>query len=157
MSIRKNLIVLNSYWKDVISVKAASYLYIGDLKVGAVQTNLMTKWQAYKYACLIGLQNDAAKKSLWRSTAVNIPRSGNSGTTQNKSKVPIPMPSYTRPHGNIGHNNHGTYGNFGNNGSKGAHGSKVFWGHPKDDKANFKSPSKSRISDKKAKFKYLWH
>ena len=33
-----------SYWKDDISVKAAAYLYIGGLKVGALRTNLMTNW-----------------------------------------------------------------------------------------------------------------
>ena len=39
-----------------------------------------------------------------------------------------------------------------NNGSKGTSSDKVSWGHPKDAKADFKSPSKSHISDKKAKF-----
>jgi hypothetical protein len=62
------------------------------------------------------------------------------------------MLSCKRPHGNIGPNHHGNYGSSENNGSKGAFGSKVSWGHPNDAKANFKSPSKSHISDKKAKF-----
>ena len=63
-----------SYWKDGISVKAAAYLYIGGLKVKALRADLMTNWQACKYDSLIALQNVAAKKSLWRSPTVNIPR-----------------------------------------------------------------------------------
>jgi hypothetical protein len=31
-----------SYWKDDISVKAAAYLYIGGLRVGALRADLMT-------------------------------------------------------------------------------------------------------------------
>ena len=98
------------------------------------------------------MQNDDAKNSLWRPTAVKNPRSGNSGTTQNKGKAHVPMSSNKRPHGSIGHNNYGSYGNFENDGIKGAFGSKVSWGHPKDAKADFKSTSKSHISDKKTKF-----
>jgi hypothetical protein len=33
-----------SYWKDDISVKAAAYLYIGGLRVGAIMADLMTNW-----------------------------------------------------------------------------------------------------------------
>ena len=36
-----------SHWKD-ISVKAATYLYIGGLKVGALRADLMTNWHACK-------------------------------------------------------------------------------------------------------------
>jgi hypothetical protein len=115
------------YWKDDISVKATSYMYNGGLKVVALRVDLMTNWQASKHTSYIALQNDAAKNILWRSIAVNIPRSGNSGTTHNKGKAPMPMPSYKRPRGNIGHNNHGNYGCFKNNGSKGASCSKVSW------------------------------
>ena len=64
----------------------------------------------------------------------------------------MPMPSYKRHHGSIGHDSRGSCGSFENNDSKGALGSKISWGHPKDIKADFKSPSKSHISDKKAKF-----
>ena len=142
-----------SYWKDDISIKVASYLYIGGLTIGALQANFMTDWQTSKYASLINLQNDVAKTSLWRSTAVNIPRSGNSETTQNKGKAPMPtMPSYKRPHGIIGLNNHDNYDSFGNNGSKGVFGNKASWRHRKDAKADLKNPSKSHISEKKAKF-----
>jgi hypothetical protein len=52
----------------------------------------MTKWQACKYTSSIALQNDSAENSLWRSSAANIPRSGNFGTTQKKGKAPMPMP-----------------------------------------------------------------
>ncbi len=86
---------------------------------------------------------------------MNIPRSVNSSTTQNKGKTPMPIPSYKRSHGGIGHNILSNYGSFVNNGSKGAFGSKVSWGHPKDAKSNFKGPSKSRISDKKSKLNTL--
>jgi hypothetical protein len=127
-------------------------LYIGGHKVGALREDLITKWQARKKAFLIALQNDAAKNSLRHLTDEKILRSGSFGTTYNKGKAPIPMPSYKRPHGNIGHNNHNSYGSFGDNCSKGAFGSKVSWGHPKDAKADFKSSSKSQISAKKAKF-----
>jgi len=64
----------------------------------------------------------------------------------------MPMLSYKRPQGIIGHNSHGSYGSFTNHGSKDASDIKVSWGHPKDAKAYFLSPSKSHISDKKAKF-----
>jgi len=80
----------------------------------------MTNWQIDKYDSLLTLQNDAAKSSLWRSTAVNIPRNSCSATTQNKGKASMPMPSYKRPHGNIGQSNHDNHNNFGGNGSKGA-------------------------------------
>jgi hypothetical protein len=125
------------YWKDNISVKIASSLYIGGLKIEALRAYLMTGWQASKYTSLTALQNDAAKDSLWRSTAVHIPRSGNYGTTQNKGKASMPMPSYMRPHGNIGHNSHGSYASFENHGSKGAYGIKVSCGHPKNAKTGF--------------------
>jgi hypothetical protein len=85
----------------------------------------MTNWQASKCTYLIALQNDDAKNSLWRSTAVHIPRSGSYGITQNKGKAPMPMPSYKRPHGSIGHNSHSSYGGFEDNDSKGAFGSKI--------------------------------
>ena len=61
-------------------------MYIGGLKVGALRADLMINWQAGKCASLIALQNDVAMNSLWRSTAVNIPRSGNFGTSQNISE-----------------------------------------------------------------------
>jgi hypothetical protein len=59
-------------------------LYIGGLRVGALRADLMTNWQASKYASLLTLQNDVAKNSLRRSTAVNIPRNSTPATTQNK-------------------------------------------------------------------------
>jgi len=62
----------------------------------------MTNWEACKYESLLTLQNDAAKNSLWRSTALNIPRNSSSITTQNKGQTPMPMPPYIRSHGNIG-------------------------------------------------------
>jgi hypothetical protein len=80
MSIRKSLTVLTPIGK-MTSAKVVSYLYVGGLKVGALRANIMTNWQASNLASLIALQNDVAKNSLWRSTAVNIPRSGNSSTT----------------------------------------------------------------------------
>jgi hypothetical protein len=109
----------------------------------------MTNWQAGKYDFFLTLQNDAVKNSLWRSTAVNIPRNSSSATTQNKGKAPMPMPPYKRSHGNIGQNNHGSRNNFRGNGSKGASAGKLNWGHPKDMKADFKSPLKSYNFDKK--------
>jgi len=90
-----------SYWKDDISVKAVAYLYIEDLKVGALRADLMTNSQASKYDSLLTLQNDAAKNSLWRSAAVNIPRNSSSATTQNRDKAHMPMTSYKRSHGSI--------------------------------------------------------
>jgi hypothetical protein len=59
------------------------------------------------------------------------------------------MASYKRPQGSMGHNNHDNYGRFGINGSKVASSSIVSWGHPKDAKADFKSPSNSHIFDPK--------
>jgi hypothetical protein len=118
-----------SYWKDDISVMAATYLYIGGLYIGALQTNLMTKLHARKYDSLIDLQNDATKNSLWRSAAVNTPRNDSFATTHNKSKVTMPMPSYKRPHVKIGQSNHGSYGSFGGNGSKCAFNSITTWGN----------------------------
>ncbi len=53
-----------SYWKDDISVKVASYLYIGGLKNGSLRADLMSNWQSGKYATLMALQNDAAKDTL---------------------------------------------------------------------------------------------
>jgi hypothetical protein len=60
----------------------------------------------------------------------------------------MPMPPYTCSHGNIGQSSHDGHNNFGGNGSKGASASKLNWGHPKDVKADFKSPLKSYNSDK---------
>ena len=141
-----------SYWKDDISVKAAAYLYIGGLKDGALlRANLMTNWRACKYDSLLTLQNDAAKNILCRSAAVNIPRNSSSATTQNRGKIPMPMPQYTRLHGNIVQISHGSHNSFGGNGSKGAFGSTLTWRHLKDAKANFKSPLKSYNYDKKVK------
>ena len=94
-------------------------MYIGGLKVGALRADLMTNWHANKYASLIALQNDGAKNSLQRSIAVNISRSVNSGTTQNKDKALMPMSTYKRSYDIIDHNSHGIYGSFGNNSSKG--------------------------------------
>ena len=85
----------------------------------------MTKWQASKYVSLITLQNDAAKNSLWRSAAVNLPRNSSSATTINRGKTHVPMPSYKRPHGNIGQSSHDSQSSFERNGSKGASGMKL--------------------------------
>ena len=41
-----------SYWKDDISVKAATYLCIEGLKVGALRTNFMISWHAGKSASM---------------------------------------------------------------------------------------------------------
>jgi hypothetical protein len=126
-----------SYWKDDISVKAAAYLLIGGLKVGALRTNLMTNWQECKYDFLLTLQNDAAKNTLWRSAVENILRNISSATTQNMGKAPMPMPSYKRLHGNIGQSNHGSHNNLEGNGIKGACDRKSNWGHLKDVKRRF--------------------
>ena len=64
----------------------------------------------------------------------------------------MPMPPYKRSHGSIGQSSHDSHNDFGCNGSKSASASKLNWGHPKDAKANFKSPSKSYIPDKKVKY-----
>jgi len=69
---------------------------------------------------------------------VNIPRNNSSTTTHNMGKAPMPMPSYTRPHGSIGQSNHGNHKSFGGNGSKCAFGSKLTWGHLKDTKQTLK-------------------
>jgi hypothetical protein len=79
----------------------------------------MTSLQARKYDSLIALQNDDAKHSLWRSTAVHTPRSGSFATTKNIGKIFMPTPSYKRPHGSIGKSSHVNHGSFGGNGSKG--------------------------------------
>ena len=140
-----------SYWKDNISVKVVAYLYIGGLKVGALRADLMTNWHASKYDSLITLQNHAAKNSLRRSAAVNIPRNSSSATSQNKGKAPMLMQSYKRHHGSIGQSSHDSHTSFGGSGSKGAFGSKLNWGHLKDAKPDFNSPLKSYNSDKKVK------
>jgi uncharacterized protein YbdZ (MbtH family) len=48
----------------------------------------MTNWQTGKYDTLMALQNDAAKNSLWRSSAVITPRSGGWNSHHNKGKTP---------------------------------------------------------------------
>ena len=138
-----------SYWKDDISVKAAAYLYMGGLKVGALSADLMTNWQASKYYSLLTLQNDAAKNSLWHSNVVNISRNSSFATTRNKGKAPMPMPSYKRSHGSIVQRRHDTHNCFGGSGSTSSFASKLNCGHPKDAKAHSKSPLKSFNSDKK--------
>jgi hypothetical protein len=50
-----------TYWKDDISVKFASYLYIGGLKNSSLRADLMSNWQSRKYATLMALQMDDAK------------------------------------------------------------------------------------------------
>ena len=82
---------------------------------------------------------------------VNIPRNSISATTQNRAKAHVPMPLYKRPRGIIGQNSHGINKKFGGNGSKGASSNNKIWEHLKDAKAQFKSPSKSYISDKQFK------
>jgi len=116
-----------SYWKNDISVKAAAYLYIGGLRVGALRADSMTNWHACKYDFLLTLQNDDAKNSLLRSFAINILRNSSSATTQNKVKAPMPMPPNNRSHGNIGQICNVSHNNFGGNGSKGASASKSNW------------------------------
>jgi hypothetical protein len=130
-------------------------MYIGGLKVEALRAELTTNRHAINYASLSALRNDAAKNSLWRSTAANILRSGNSDTTRNKKKAPMPMPSYKRPHGSIGHNSCDSYGSFGNIGSKGAFDSKVSWGHLKDAKADLKA-HRSLTFLTKSDVRYFW-
>jgi hypothetical protein len=66
-------------------------------------------------------------------------------------KAHVPIPSYKRPHGSIGQGSHGIHNNFGGNVSEGASSSKTTWGHFKDAKEDFKSPSKSYIFDTKVK------
>jgi len=102
-----------SYCKDVISVKAVAYLYIDGLKVGALRAYIMTNWHACKYDFLIALHLNAAKNSLWRSAAVNIPRNISSATTHNRGKAHVQMPSYKRRHVNIGQSSHGCHISFG--------------------------------------------
>ena len=99
----------------------------------------MTNWQACKYESLLTLHNDAAKNSLWRSTAVNIPRNSSFATTKIGGKALMPMRPYTRSHGSIGQRSHDSHNNFGGNGSKSASAIELNWGHPKDAKADFKS------------------
>ena len=110
----------------------------------------MTHWQASKYVSLIVLQKDAANNCLWRPDVANISRSGNSGTTQNKSKTPMPMTSYKRPRGSIGHNGHVSYGNFGKMLANVLLVARLLGGIKKMLK-QILNPSKSHVSDKKAK------
>jgi hypothetical protein len=70
-----------SCWKDDISIKAAVYMYIGGLKVGASRADIMPNWQKSKYDSLIPLQKEAAKHSLYRPTAIITSRLGYSSTT----------------------------------------------------------------------------
>ncbi len=107
----------------------------------------MTSWHASKYDSLIVLQNDAANNSLWHSDAENTPRNSDFATTHTKGEAHVPMPSFKCPHGSIDQSSHGTQNEFEGNGSKGASNSKITWGHLKDAKSNFKSPSKSYIFD----------
>ena len=114
-----------SYWKENGSVKADAYMYIGGLKVGAFRADLIINWQAGKYGSLLTLQNDVAKNSSWLSAAVNIPRSSNSATNQNRGKAHMPISSYKRPHGGISQSSHVSHNSFGCNGSKGASARKI--------------------------------
>ncbi len=93
-----------SYLKDDISVKAASYLYIGGLRNGSLRADLMSNWHARKYATLMALHTDVAKNSLWRSSIVIKPKTGGSNTHQNKGKTPMTQPNFKRPQlSNFGH------------------------------------------------------
>ena len=96
MNIRRSLNSY-SYWKVDSSLKPATCLYIGGLKVAALRAVLMTNWQACKYESLIALQNDDAKNNMWRSAAVNIPRNSSSTTTQNMGKAHVPIPIVQTP------------------------------------------------------------
>ncbi len=83
-----------SYWKDDISVKVASYLYIGGLRNGSLRADLMSDWQANKYATLMVLQTNAAKNSLWRSSIVITPMTSGTNTHRNKGKSPMTQPNF---------------------------------------------------------------
>ncbi len=118
-----------SYWKDDISVKVASYSYIGGLKHGSLRADLMSNWQASEYATQMALQTNAAKNSLWRSSTVITPRTGGSNTHQNKGKIPITDPSFKRPQPSwFGQNNSCSHGIFAGSGHKGASIIKGPWG-----------------------------
>ena len=85
----------------------------------------MTNWQACKHSFLMALQNDAAKKSLRRSNAVNNPRTCNSATNLNKGKGPAILPHFKRPHNS--HNmprSRGNSGNIGGDDCRGASSNK---------------------------------
>ncbi len=139
-----------AYWKDDISVKVASYLYIGGLKNGSLRADLMSNWQAGKYATLMALQIDVAKNSLWRSSTVITPRIGGFGSHQNKGKAPMTQPISKRPQlSNFGQRSSGSHGSFGGSGQIGASSSKGPWGQSKDDKADFKGSSKPVSFNKK--------
>ena len=113
---------------------------------------MLTNWQTGKYATLMELQNDVAKNSLWRSSIVIIPRSGGSGTHQNKGKSPTTLPTFKRYQPIVFRlNNSGTHDNFGGNGSKSISNSKGQQGQLKDAKADFKRHTKLTTFDRSPK------
>ncbi len=80
------------------------------------------------------------------------PKTGGSNTLQNKGKSPMTQPNFKRPQlSNFGQKHFGNHGSFGGSDHKGASGSKGPWGQSKDDKADFKGPSKSTSFNKNMK------
>jgi len=84
------------------------------------------------------LQNDTAKNSLWRSSAIITPRTKGSNSHHGKGKAPIPPPMSKRLQStSFGQNTFGSHGNFGASSSKGGSNTMKSWGHPKNAKANY--------------------
>ncbi len=80
------------------------------------------------------------------------PRTGGSSSHQNKGKSPMTQPNFKRPQlSNLGQKKSGSHGSFGGSGQKGASSSKGPWGQSKDDKADFKGPSKPVSFNKNTK------
>jgi hypothetical protein len=112
----------------------------------------MTNWQTGKYATLMELQNDDAKKSLWRSSTIITPMSGCLNSHHNKGKAPMTQPTCTRHQSIVfKENNSSSHGNFGTSGSKDIPTTMGSWEHPKDAKAGFRGSSKSTTFDKHSK------
>jgi hypothetical protein len=120
------------------------YLYIGGLKNGSVRADLVFNLHTGKYVTLMGLQNDAAKNSLWRSSTIITPRMGCSNSHHGKGKAPLPPPMSKRlQSAGFGQNTFGSHGSFGASSSKGVSNTMKSWGHSKSAKADFKESSKS--------------
>ncbi len=98
------------------------------------------------------LQNDAAKNSLWRSSAIITPRVGGSNSHHGKGKVPIPAPMPKRQQtAGFGQNTFGSHGSFGAITSKGVSNTMKLGEHSKSTKADFKESSKSVTFNKHSK------
>ena len=95
------------------------------------------------------LQNDVAKKSLWRSSTIITPRTRGSNSNHGKGKAPMAPPTSKRlQSADFGQN---TFGNHGSS-SKGVSNTMKSWGRSKSAKANYNESSRSVTFNKHTKW-----